>query len=90
MIEKVRENLRIKEFLNYGLFESLINAHGMVYETTLKEATKKWYIDYNISVTLDTVFPVNSIIYINAEPYVIADVINYVYNKHICAGHLVP
>ena len=74
VIEKVPENLRIKEFFNQGLFESLINAHGMVYEKTLKEATKKGYIDNNISVTLDTIFPVNSIIYINAEPYVIADV----------------
>ena len=74
VIEKVPENLRIKEFFNQGLFESLINAHGMVYEKTLKEATNKGYIDNNISVTLDTIFPVNSIIYINAESYVIADI----------------
>ena len=46
----------------------------MVYEKTLKEATRNGYVDHNITVTLDTIFPVNSIIYINKEPYVIADV----------------
>jgi len=74
VIEKVPENLRIKEFFNKGLFESLINSHGMVYEKTLKEATRNGYVDHNIKVTLDTIFPVNSIIYVNKEPYVIADV----------------
>jgi hypothetical protein len=74
VIEKVPENLRIKEFFNKGLFESLINSHGMVYEKTLKEATRNGYVDHNIKVTLDTIFPVNSVIYINKEPYVIADV----------------
>jgi hypothetical protein len=40
VIEKVPENLRIKEFFNKGLFESLINSHGMVYEKTLKEVNE--------------------------------------------------
>jgi hypothetical protein len=74
VIERVPKNLRIKEFFNKGLFESLINSHGMVHQKTLKEATYKGYVDHNIKVTLDTIFPIGSVIYVNREPYVIADV----------------
>ena len=74
VIQKIPERIRITEFFNKGLFESLINSHGMTKEKTLKEATRKGYVDNNIKVTLDTIFPTGSIIYINSQPYSIADI----------------
>jgi hypothetical protein len=74
VIESVPKDLRIKEFFNKGLFDSLIHSHGMMKEKTLKEAVNKGYVDHNIKVTLDTIFPTGSIIYINKEPYVITDI----------------
>jgi len=74
IIDKIPEKIRISEFFNKGLFESLINTHGMTKEETLKEATNKGYVDNNIIVTLNTIFPIGSIIYINKEPYAIADI----------------
>ena len=37
VIQKIPEKIRISEFFNKGLFESLINTHGMTKEKTLKE-----------------------------------------------------
>ena len=75
VINKIPENIRILEFFNKGLFHSLINAHGMHKEITLEEAKHNKIIDNNIQITLDTLFPTNSILYIKGEPYVIADVL---------------
>ena len=74
VIQKIPEKIRKQVFFNKGLFESLINSHGMKKEKTLKEATNKGYVDHNIKVTLDTIFSTGSIIYINKESYAIADI----------------
>ena len=74
-IKKVPEDLRKKEFFNRGLFQSLINYHDGAHKAkTLKEATFTGIVDNNIKVTLDTLFPTNSVIYINKNPYVIVDI----------------
>ena len=74
-IKKVQEDLRQKEFVNKGLFQSLLNYHhGADKAKTLKEATFTGIVDNNIKVTLDTLFPTNSVIYINKSPYVIVDI----------------
>ena len=48
IIQKIPEKIRISEFFNKSLFESLINTHGMTKEKTLKEAIYKGYVDNNI------------------------------------------
>ena len=74
-IKKVPEDLRKKEFFNRGLFQSLINYHDGAHKAkTLKEATFTGIVDNNIKVTLDTLFPTNSVIYIDKKPYVIVDI----------------
>ena len=74
-IKKVPEDLRKKEFFNRGLFQSLINYHQGAHKAkTLKEATFTGVVDNNIKVTLDTLFPTNSVIYINKNPYVVVDI----------------
>ena len=74
VIKSLPENIQKKEFLNKGLFQSLINSHGLSKSKSLGQATKEGIVDNNIKVTLDTLFPTNSVIYINKQPYVIADV----------------
>lgn len=74
VINSVPENVRIKEFFNRGLFDSLINLHGMQRVPSLAEATYNGYVDHNIFVTLEELFPVNGLIYINKQPYRIGDV----------------
>ena len=75
VIDSLPKNIQIKEFFNKGLFQSLVNAHGLVRAKTLVEATKDGYVDNNIRVTIETLFPVNSVIYIANQSYVIADVL---------------
>ena len=53
VIEKIPEKIRISEFFNKGLFESLIKMHGMTKEKTLKEATNKGYVNNNIKVNVN-------------------------------------
>jgi hypothetical protein len=74
VIDKVPENIRLLEFFNKGLYESLINAHGNKKQITLEQAKKSKIIDNNIQVTLNALFPTNGILYIKGEPYAIADV----------------
>ena len=74
VIDKVPENIRVLEFFNKGLFESLINAHGNKKQITLEQSKKTKIIDNNIQITLNTLFPTNGILYIKGEPYAIADV----------------
>jgi hypothetical protein len=73
VIDKVPENIRIKEFFDKGLFQSLVNANGGN-NTNLEKATKYGYIDNNIKLTLNTILPVKSVIYINKKPYSIMDI----------------
>ena len=74
VIKSLPVDVQMKEFFNKGLFQSLINSHGLLREKSLVEATKNGYVDNNIRVTLDTLFPSNSVIYINKQPYAIADI----------------
>ena len=74
VIKSLPENIQKKEFFNKGLFQSLINSHGLVKNKSLVASTKEGYVNNNIKLTLDTLFPSNSILYINKQPYVIADV----------------
>jgi hypothetical protein len=74
VINKVPESIRVLEFFNKGLFESLINAHGMKKPITLEQAKRNKIVDNNIQVTLNNLFPTNGILYIKGEPYAIADV----------------
>ena len=74
VIDKVPESIRVLEFFNKGLFESLINAHGLKKPITLQQAKKSKIVDNNIQVTLNNLFPTNGILYIKGEPYAIADI----------------
>jgi len=74
IIKTLPKEIQIKEFFNKGYFQSLINTHGLTNAKTLLQATNEGFVDNNIQVTLDTIFPTNSVIYINKQPYVIADV----------------
>jgi len=74
IIKSLPKELQVKEFFNKGLFQSLVNSHGLVRAKTLLEATNEGYVDNNIRVTLDTIFPTNGVLYINKQPYAIADV----------------
>jgi len=73
IIKSLPQNVQKKEFFNKGLFQSLINSHGLVKKKNLVEATREGYVDNNIRVTLETLFPSNSVLYINKQPYAIAD-----------------
>jgi hypothetical protein len=73
-IDKVPENIRVLEFFNKGLYESLINAHGNKKQITLEQAKKNKIIDNNIQIVLNYLFPTSGILYIKGEPYSIADV----------------
>ena len=72
-VDKVPENLRKKQFFNKGLFDSLINFTGEIPAKSLLQATRNGFVDNNIKVTLDTIFPENGVLYINKKPYAIAD-----------------
>jgi hypothetical protein len=74
IINSVPENLRKREFFNKGLFQSLINYNHSQPVKSLLYATNSGIVDSNIKITLNTLFPENSVIYINKKPYTIADV----------------
>jgi hypothetical protein len=74
VIDSIPSEIRVKQFFNKGLFNSLINSHGLLREPTLTKATKEGFVDNNIRLTLDTLFPLGSVIYINKQPYVIGDI----------------
>jgi len=73
VIDKVPPKLRVSEFFKKDYFRSLINYHGMVKKKTLEGATEAGFVDNNISVMLNLLFPTKGIIYINKEPYTIAN-----------------
>ena len=74
IIDKIPEDLRKKEFFNRGLFESLLNYTNNHIVKTLDQATREGFIDNNIKITLNTLFPDDSIIYIGNKPYSISDI----------------
>jgi len=73
-VDKVPENLRKKQFFNKGLFDSLLNFTNGTKVESLLQATHNGFVDNNIKITLDSIFPENSVMYINKKPYTIADV----------------
>jgi hypothetical protein len=72
-INKIPQEYRIKQFFNKGLFQSLLNYNGGTPAKNLFQATRNGYVDNNINVTLNSIFPTGSVIYIGKNPYVIAD-----------------
>ena len=74
IIDKIPEDLRKKEFFNRCLFESLLNYTNNHIVKTLDQATREGFIDNNIKITLNTLFPDDSIIYIGNKPYSISDI----------------
>ena len=74
VINRIPKDLRVKEFFNKGLFESLVNFHGMEKVRSLLEAMQEGIVTNNIHVTLRVLFGINTPIYINGEVYYIADV----------------
>ena len=72
-IDTIPDQYRIKQFYNSGLFKSLMNYINGTLAKDLTQATRYGYVNNNIKVTIDTIFPVNSVIYIGDKPYVIAD-----------------
>lgn len=72
-IDKIPQEYRIKQFFNKGLFQSLLNYNGGTPAKNLLQATRNGYVDNNIKVTLNSIFPVGSVIYIGKKPYAIAD-----------------
>jgi hypothetical protein len=74
VINTIPDNLKIEEFFNKGLFQSLIFAHGNQSEPfTLEQATQNGIIDDNIQITLDTLFSTNNHFFIHDDTYTIAD-----------------
>jgi hypothetical protein len=75
IINRIPENIRVLEFFNKGLFDSLINLHGVKKENlpTLEEARNRGIIDNNIKITLDILFPVGTKIYVDNNAYTIVD-----------------
>jgi hypothetical protein len=70
------KNLIISQFFEKGQFESMINRilsnfKHMQPERTLQQATEEGIIDNNISITLNTLFKNNNILYIGDRPYTI-------------------
>lgn len=74
IISKIPKEYRIIQFFNKGLFQSLLNFTNASPSKSLKQATYNGNIDNNIKVTLNTIFPINSIINIGGEKYVIGDI----------------
>ncbi len=73
-INRIPPEYKVKQFFNKGLFMSLKNATGGTPAKSLQQAMRNGYINNNIKITLDNIFPVNSVIYINKKPYAIGDV----------------
>jgi len=73
IVNKVPEYLRKKQFVDKGLFESLINLTNATPAKSLFDAKKNGYIDNNIAITLNTLIPPETIITIGGRQYVIVD-----------------
>lgn len=73
-IDKIPKEYRVKQFFNKGLFQSMLTYNGGTPAKNLTYATRAGYVDNNIKVTLDSIFPVNSVIYVGKNPYAIGDV----------------
>jgi hypothetical protein len=74
IIDRMPAEYRTKQFFSKGLFQSLLIHNGGTPAKSLLQATRAGYVDNNIKVTLDAIFPVNSVIYIDKKPYAIGDI----------------
>ena len=74
IIDKIPENFRKKMFFTKGAFESLLNYNGSHVANSIITATRNGFVDNNIKLVLDTLFPENTVINIGKEHYTIADV----------------
>jgi hypothetical protein len=74
IISKIPQEYRTKYFFDKNSFQSLLNKMKEKPATSLLQASRQGYVDNNIKVTLDTLFPVNSVIYISNRPYSISDI----------------
>ena len=70
------KDAKFTQFFEANQFDSLVNRIlsnflFMQKEKTLSQATKDGYIDNNIQKTIDTLFSVNSLLYLDKIPYTI-------------------
>jgi len=72
-INYIPDDMRKTSFFNKGLFDSLLNNNKNTQKNNLSNAKNNGYIDNNIKITIDTIFPEGSIITINKNPYLITD-----------------
>jgi hypothetical protein len=73
VVDKVPEYLRKKQFVDKGLFDSLVRFTNSAPAKSLLDATKNGYVDNNIDVTLNTIMPGETVITIGGRQYVIVD-----------------
>ena len=73
VINSVPQEIRVTQFFDKGLFQSLMNAHNDEGVKTLKEATQKGYVNNNITLTINTIFESHNIFTFMDEKYTIAD-----------------
>jgi hypothetical protein len=71
-LNQIPEDLRKKGFFNAGLFESMLRHIQSKPYKSIEEATYNGIVDNNIQITLQTLFPEKSVIYLNDKPYTIA------------------
>ena len=75
VINNAAPEIRQKQFFDKGLFNSLIlKTTNSLYSQQVNDlvtATQRQYIDNNILLTVQTLFPKNSVIYIANKPYTI-------------------
>lgn len=70
---RIPEPIQRKQFLNQGLFDSMVYFHNTRQADTLAQAIDNGLIDRNIKITLDTLFKPNTKIYIRNQPYTVID-----------------
>ena len=74
ILKKFTKENSAKQFVSKALFDSLLRSLRVRPATSLLEATDLGFVDNNINITLEALFPAQSVIYINNQPYVICDV----------------
>jgi hypothetical protein len=70
---RIPEPIQRKQFLNQGLFDSMVYFHNTRQAGTLEQAIDNGLIDRNIKITLDTLFKANTKVYIRNQPYTVID-----------------
>ena len=64
----IKKENKATTFIKTERFKALFNTNTV---TNLLQATKYGYIDNNIKMTLDALFSVGSVLYLNKQPYAI-------------------